>query len=156
MFLKYRHNTARYGGTCIFLLNYLNFTTINVDVDCSEFDFELCAIKIQFDSMYIFILSVYRAPSGNFTNFIHKMDVLRTLYSPNVEFIICGDFNVDYLTDNIRKSQLNFLFNTYNLFSIVDFPTRIYKSTKSAIDNIFSDLSRLVTFTITLCLKWLI
>jgi hypothetical protein len=76
-------------------------------------------------------------------------EVLRNLYSPNVKFIICGDFNVDYLTDNTRKSQLNSLLNTYNLFNIVDFPTRIQKSTRSAIDNIFIDYSRLRTSSIT-------
>jgi hypothetical protein len=65
-----------------------------------------------------------------------------------VEFIICGDFNIDYLTDNYRKSQLNSLLNSFNLFSIIDFPTRIQNTSKSAIDNIFIDYLRLETFKV--------
>jgi hypothetical protein len=39
--------------------------------------------------------------------------------------------------------------NSYNLFSTVDFPTRIQKLSKSAIDNIFIDYSRLGAFKAT-------
>jgi hypothetical protein len=46
----------------------------------------------------------------------------------------------------IKKSQLNFLLNSYNLFSTVDFPTRISNTSKSAIDNIFIDYSRIGKF----------
>jgi exonuclease III len=135
---------------CIFLLNYLNFVTLNIEADCSDFDIQLCSIKIQSDLSYIYILSVYRAPSGNFTNFVHKMDkILRFLCSSKMEFIVCGDFNIDYLTDNSRKSQLNSLLNSYNLFNTADFPTRIQNLSMSAIDNIFIDYSRLGAFEVT-------
>jgi hypothetical protein len=131
----------------IFLLNHLNYVTLT---DCSDFDIELCSIKIQSHSSYIYILAVYRAPTGKFTYFLHEMDkLLRSLYNSKIEFIICGDFNVDYLTDNCRKSQLNSLLNSYNLFSIVNFSTRIWNTSKSAIDNLFIDYSRLATFYIT-------
>jgi hypothetical protein len=81
---------------------------------------------------------------------MYKMDkILKSLYKLKTEFIICGDFNIDYLTDNCRKSQLNSLLNSYNLFSTVDFPTRILNTSKSAIDNIFIDYLRLGTFILT-------
>jgi hypothetical protein len=82
----------------------------NVDKYCLDFDIELCAVKIQNESSYFYMLSVYRAHSGNFSNFMLKMDgVLKSLYTPKTEFITCGDFNVDYLTDNYKKNQLNSL-----------------------------------------------
>ena len=56
---------------------------------------------------------------------------------------------MDYLTDNCRKSQFNSLLNSYNLFSIVDFGTGIQNTSKSAIDNIAIDYSRLGTFKVT-------
>jgi exonuclease III len=147
---NYCRKNARNGGMCIFLLNCINFVTLNNEADCFDFDIELCTIKIQSGLSFIYILSVYRAPSGNFTNFIHKMDkILRSLCSSKIEFIVCGDFNIDYLTDNSRKSQLNSLLNSYNLFSTVDFPTRIQNLSKSAIDNIFIDYSRLGAFEAT-------
>jgi endonuclease/exonuclease/phosphatase family metal-dependent hydrolase len=74
--------------------------------------------------------------------------ILKPLYSLKPEFIICGDFNTDYLPDNCRKSQFSSLLNSYNLFSIVDFPTRIQNTSKCAIDNIFIDYSRLGTFNL--------
>jgi hypothetical protein len=124
----YCRKTASKGGTCIFVLNHLNFVKINIETHCAEF----------------WHWTVYQAPSGNFSFFLNKMDkILRLLYNSNVEFIICGDFNVNYLTDNSRKSKLNSLLNSYNLFSIIDFPTRIQNSSKSAIDNIFIDYWRL-------------
>lgn len=62
--------------------------------------------------------------------------------NPNTEFIICGDININYLVDTYRKSQLNSLLISYNLFDPVDFPTIIQNTTISAIDNIFIDFSR--------------
>jgi hypothetical protein len=76
-----------------------------------------------------------------------KMDeVLKSLYTLKTEFILCGDFNIDYLMDNYKKKQLSSLLNTYNLFSTVSFLTRITNTTKSAIDNIFIDYSRMEKF----------
>jgi exonuclease III len=131
------------------LINHFNHITLNTETNCSDFDPEVCAVKIQCESSHICIFSVYRAPSGNFTHFMYKMDkILKSLYSLNPEFIICGDFNIDYLTDIYRKSQLNSLLNSCNLFSTADFPTRIQNTSKSAIDNIFIDHSRSGTFNL--------
>jgi hypothetical protein len=76
-------------------------------------------------------------------------EILRLLHNTKIEFIICENFNIDYLIDNCTKSQFNSLLNYYNLLSIVDFPTRIQNTSKSATDNIFVDYSRLETFKIT-------
>lgn len=133
--------------TCIFVLNYKKFDRVNLDKYCVDFDIELCAVKIQNESSHVYVSSVYRAPSGNF---MLKLDeVLKSLYKLKTEFIMCGDFNTDYLTDNCRKNQLNSLLNSYNLFSTVDFPTRITNTTKSAIDNIFIDYSRVGKFELS-------
>jgi hypothetical protein len=62
--------TASKGGTCIFVLNHLNFVKINIETHWAHFDIELCSIKIQSDSSsFIYILAVYRTPSGNFSFF---------------------------------------------------------------------------------------
>jgi hypothetical protein len=78
-------------------------------------------------------------------------EVLKSLYTLKTEFIICGDFNIDYLTDNYKKNQLNSLLNSYNLFSTVNFPTRVTNTSKSAIDNIlvFIDYSRIGKFELS-------
>jgi hypothetical protein len=132
-----RHYAMK-GGTCIFVLNYKKFNTVNLDKLCVDFDIELCAVKIQNESSCVYVLSAYRAPSHNFSTFLLKMnEVLISLCTLKIEFIIYGDFNIDYLMDNYRKNQLNDLLYSYNLFSTVDFPTRISNTSKSAIDYIY-------------------
>jgi hypothetical protein len=65
------------------------------------------------------------------------------LYRPKTEFVICGDINIDYLSESYHTQCLNSLLALFNLTSIVSFPTRIQNSSSSAIDNIFIDCSRL-------------
>jgi endonuclease/exonuclease/phosphatase family metal-dependent hydrolase len=90
------------SGTCIFIHNYLRADTVNAGRYCLDFDIELCAIKIQCGSFHMYVLS------GNFTNFMQKMDeALKSLYKLKTEIIICGDFNIDYITDNYKKINLS-------------------------------------------------
>jgi hypothetical protein len=53
--------------------------------------------------------------------------------------IICGDINVNYMDDCLRKRQLEDLLSTFNLRSIIIFPTKIGPNTSTIIDNIFID-----------------
>jgi hypothetical protein len=87
---------------------------------------------------------MYRAPSGDINEFLQKLDaILKYLYSPKSEFIICGDININYLTENNRKPQINSLLKTYNLLPTINLATRIQNSSSKAIDNIFIDNARL-------------
>ena len=93
---------------------------------------------------------LFRAPSGNFDLFLSKLDVvLRNLYTATLEYIVCGDINIDYLIDSDRKSRLDALLKTYNLTSVVNFPTRIQKNSATAIDNIFIDTSKMGNYSIS-------
>jgi hypothetical protein len=62
--------------------------------------------------------------------------------------IICGDVNVNCLQESDEKSQLDALLKSHNLFSIVKFPTRTYKNSSSAIDNIFIDITKIDTYEV--------
>jgi hypothetical protein len=57
--------------------------------------------------------------------------------------------NVNYLQETDRKCQLDTLLNSYNLSSIVQFPTRTYKNSISAIDNIYIDTTKIPTYEVT-------
>jgi hypothetical protein len=95
-------------------------------------------------------LALYRAPSGNFSEFLNRLEsILNILYTQNNEIVICGDINVNYLVDNNRKMCLDSLLLSYNLSSIVNFPRRIKKNSISAIDNIFIDNSKLEKYNLT-------
>jgi hypothetical protein len=88
------------------------------------------------------ILTIHRSPKGNFKNFLKQLDlILRKLYNHKYNIIICADVNVNYLSDNHDKSQLNMVLHSYNLSSIVKFPTRFGLISYATIDNIFIDIS---------------
>ena len=100
--------------------------------------------------MNICILTLYRAPSGNFSTFLHKLDtILQSLYTPILHFIISGDININYLHGSAHKHQLDNLLLSYNLYSIIDFPTRVQNTSATAIDNIFIDVSQFESYIVT-------
>jgi len=96
------------------------------------------------------IIAIYRAPSGNFDLFLSKSDVvLRNLYTATQDYIVCGDINIDDLIDSDRKGRLDALLKTYNLTSVVNFPTWIQKNSTTAIDNIFIDTSKTGKYSVS-------
>ena len=95
------------------------------------------------------IMVGYRAPTGNFNLFLNKFDdSIKLIYRANLNRILCGDINFDYLTENDRKRQLDSLLQTYNLTAIVTFPTRSQGTTSTTIDNIFIDNSKIPNYTV--------
>jgi exonuclease III len=95
----------------------------------------VCALNLEFTAN-IYILAIYRAPSGNFISFLNEIDkTINSLYKES-KFIICGDINIDYQMDNDKRKQLDAVLQTYNLTSIVHFPNRIQNQSSTTIDNI--------------------
>jgi hypothetical protein len=87
------------------------------------------------------ILATYRSPRGNFNTFITNLDLILHKFF-NFNNIICGDINVDCLTESYKK-KLNKILQSFNLSSIVNFPTRISLNSFSTIDIFFIDNSYL-------------
>jgi hypothetical protein len=57
--------------------------------NCKEKDLKICAIKLEAKSSKPIILSVYRAPTGNFNQFIKNIyDALKLWYKSTGEFLI--------------------------------------------------------------------
>jgi hypothetical protein len=105
---------------------------------CVEKDIEACAIKLILTNIKIIVLAIYRSPIGNFNKFLRKFDnILSIVHNNKSEFIICGDVNINYLENCDRRQQLDALLSTYNLIGTVNFPTRIVKESRTAIDNIY-------------------
>jgi exonuclease III len=129
---------------CIFVKKNQHFSKIDISPHCKEEEMEICAIQLVTKSVNLIILSLYRAPSGDFLEFIKRLDaILKCLYSPKSEFIICGDININYLNENDHKQKINPFLKTYNLSHTVNFPTRVQNSSSTAIDNIFTASARL-------------
>ncbi len=93
---------------------------------------------LHISSHTIVIITVYKSPTSNITYFIHNLEAaVNQVYNNAVNMILCGDFNINYLTDNQNKQALNSLLNSYSLYSIIEFPTRIHNNSNSTIDKIF-------------------
>lgn len=58
-----------------------------------------------------------------------------------MEFLFCGDYDVNYLSNSDWKRQLSLILSTYNMLHVVNFPTRFQNNHGTAIDNIFVDNS---------------
>ena len=86
-----------------FVREDLEFSSISLDEYCKEKDIEVCVVRLKMTPIQLIILAIYRSHSGNFTNFLKNLDsILNTRHSNKVEFVICGDININYL-ENCNK-----------------------------------------------------
>jgi hypothetical protein len=60
-----------------------------------------------------------------------------------IRIIVSGDINIIYLNENNPKQYINSLLHRYNLLHTVNFPTRVQNFSSTAIDNNFTDSSKL-------------
>jgi len=82
---------------------------------------EICALKFSFGILNICVLTLYRAPSSNFSHFLLKFDtILQLLYTPTLHIIICRDINVNYAMESEKKNQLDNLLLSYNLTNLIE------------------------------------
>lgn len=146
---KYCRNKFTGGGVCIFVQDSLTAVPVNLDKFCAEKDIECTATLLKLHTKSVQIISTYRSPSGNFAVFLKQLELLLLKnIKPQIETIICGDFNVNYLEDSHYKNCLNSLLRSFNLFPTVQFPTRIKLNSATAIDNIFVESHNLGKYKI--------
>jgi hypothetical protein len=76
---------------------------------------EICTAELETEASKLIILSLYRAPAGDFNRFTENLgDTSKYLYKPKAEFLICGDANTDYLIESNRQKPSPLL-TTYNV-----------------------------------------
>jgi hypothetical protein len=128
----------------IYVHSSLNFTNIGLVKHYKDQDIEICALKLEFNTIKMCVLTMCIAPTGNFSHFLHRLEtIFQILYTPTLDFIICGVININYLTGSERKSQLDTLLLSYNLSGIINFPTKVQNASVTAIDNMFIDTSHM-------------
>ena len=108
----YCRTILKCGGTCIFVHEDVHFLNINLSEHCMEKDLEITALKVTFKKKSFIILCLCRAPSGHPEYFLdHLEEILQSLYNPKIQFILSGDFNIDFSGSNHLQSQLINLLN---------------------------------------------
>jgi hypothetical protein len=83
----------------------------------------------------LLIVCIYRSSKEEFDKFLNKLEMLiQKLLKKDKILILCGDWNIDFLSDNGNLNDLKDLLLRYNLINTVQSPARITKSTSTLID----------------------
>ena len=113
----------RGGGVCTYIKQGINFEEQH-ELYCSNADIEMMVIKLMLPfTRDIYILNVYRPPSGDVDNFVNILqNVITSIRRDNTNELIGGDMNIDLLRPNsinarkilkfIKINQLKQLINT--------------------------------------------
>jgi len=68
---------------------------------CVDQNFEACVIHLNSKHDKLCILAIYRSPRGIFNTFLTDLELtLHKFYNHSFNSIVCGDINVDYLTES--------------------------------------------------------
>ena len=111
----------RHGGVASFIKNQCKILESSHLVT----DMEYLRIVVQIsDGSKISVITVYRPPSQNLTQFVGSLQkVLATEVDKTVTTIVCGDFNVDGLGSNEQQPFQKF--RQYGFLQIVQEPTHL-------------------------------
>jgi hypothetical protein len=60
----------------MFTQKHFPFSVINIEKFCKDKELEACALKLDFLSIKVCIITVHRSPTGNFQYFINSLDTL--------------------------------------------------------------------------------
>ena len=136
------HNTRinkKRGGSLI--LGHKNRQVI----DCTQINklykaesFEICCTKDVESGLYI--CCCYRSPyENNFTIFMTQLEKMLE-YFFNKKCILCGDFNIDLLYENKKRTEFLSLLRCYSFKTLIEEATFIRNQSYSCIDNFVTNL----------------
>lgn len=131
------------GGVCILANEKLHFEHVDVSKFCDEHTCQLSAAKFKLHSdENLLVVAVYRIPGYHCQEFMdHINDCLGSIMKKSIKTVVIGDFNIDVLGDKSSNKEFINLMNTYGLRYTISTFTREFKGSKSAIDNIFTNIS---------------
>jgi hypothetical protein len=128
-----------HGGTCIYVKNYLQTRELNYIKGISkEKDFEMSAVEnLDYD---LIVVCVYRSPDGNFSIFIRNLEsVIQKVKVRKERLILCGDWNINFMQESKRLSDVQELLSLHNIVNTVRSPTRVTRNMASLIDVVITD-----------------
>lgn len=89
----------------------------------------------------IVIASIYRSPNGDVTEFLDKLEtILNIMCKENKSMLIAGDYNIEMKHENKNKTKFLSLMESFGLKPTIHQYTRIAGTSKSCIDNIFTNM----------------
>ena len=120
---SYSRNNTIGGGTVILVREHLEICDIKIGSDlnidkCIEYS------SILIKNFNVFVLAVYRAPSGHFDTFLAVVEEILSSVGVGREIVVAGDFNVHFGTSEPEASQLCDTFEGFGLQQTIYEPTR--------------------------------
>lgn len=130
---------GKHGGSAVYVHKNIKCspkTKINKLSVTNEFEY--AAIECNLNGTQIIVVSVYRPPSGDVNRFLDSIEALLSgEINENKKIVIAGDFNIEMLKENVHRTNLLSLLQSFNLKQSIFVNTRIVKNSASCIDNIF-------------------
>ena len=126
------------GGSCIYVKKICT-----KDLNCFqgisvEKDFEMSVTELV-DYGYI-IVCVYRSPDSSLLIFLKNLElIMQKIQSRNKKLLLCGDWNLNFMLDNIRLQELQNLIESYDMINTVRSRIKITPSTESLIGVIITN-----------------
>lgn len=125
-------NIYKNGGTLIMKNNKINFDVSdikNVSISSIEKIYEVCAVNIKIENTTLKLLTIYRSPTSDkkqIDEFLTCLDNTLSVLSKDINYklILCGDLNIDYLSNSASKKELVDLLHSYNINMLINEPTR--------------------------------
>lgn len=133
----------RGGGICVYVHKKLavdaqKYSPLNI----SNKTMEIFVLELKQKNTKPFVLlSVYRPPQGKTTDFFDQIRTVLNDIPVGIEYIIMGDFNINYLEESVPKRELKNLEEEFSLSQRIDKPTRYTKRSKTLIDQICTSCS---------------
>lgn len=125
--------SRRGGGVGVLVSNSLSYTK-RKDLSVMSNDCEIVTI----DTSKYLVMSVYMPPDANFQMAITELENLLT-QCKSKPLYLCGDFNIDFSKDTFKTIRFNDLMMSMELVPLIKNPTRITITSKTVIDNIFTN-----------------
>lgn len=133
----------QHGGVCIFSKEKFKMKPLPYKI-CIEKHFEItiATVDVMKSGAKLYIITVYRSPSGNLKIFIDKMyELMYYIYKGNSYYIVCGDMNINFLAQTSESKDIINLFSEFDMHNHISEPTRITATSATSIDVIFSNIT---------------
>lgn len=138
-----RPGKKRGGGVCCYIRDDLTWSNYEDNFNVSTDDIEILTITIQRKKQKpLSVTTKYLPPSSCLTNALRQLELLSNSISlTEHDWILCGDFNIDYNSKTTQCKRLVAFANTNLLSQLITTATRITNTSSSLIDHMYTTLN---------------
>nr|WP_253308706.1 hypothetical protein [Rickettsia endosymbiont of Ceutorhynchus assimilis] len=135
------------GGTAIFTKSIVDVEEKAEIRDLSvEKNIEICCIYVKNYDLYV--ISVYRSPSGSLNLFLDVLERSFNLVSQKKKIVLAGDFNIGFGSNSNEDCRFRDFINTYGFKQMFHVNTRGPNCLDNIFLNNFEELDQCITESI--------